>query len=206
MALAKDKRDSEITIGVSVKKAQTLKAKNKTPKRVALLDLGVNESLLLTLTAGGYEIIRIPYDSEAAYIMNAKPKAVIVSPGPGNPADLCEVVKELRKILGKMPVFGIGLGACVVGQALGCSTKKLKVGHHGANQPVKNIKTKRSDITHQNHSYVIDEAGLAPGVEISYVNLNDGSAEGFRAKKSKASGIHFIPNDLKEFEELLKHA
>ena len=206
LSAAKNAKATNSVAAVSVKKAQTLKSKKKAAKTVAVLDLGMGESLLKLIIDSGYEIVKLPFDSSAAELLKLNPKAIILSPGPGNPDDLKSVADEVKSLLGKKPVFGIALGACVLALSLGCRTKKLKCGHHGANQPVKNIKTKRSDITHQNHSYVIDEKGLAPGVEISYVNLNDGSAEGFRAKSGKASGIHFIPNDLKEFEELLKHA
>jgi carbamoyl-phosphate synthase small subunit len=206
LAAAKSNKGQKLVAGISVKKAQTLKSKKKAAKTVALLDLGAGESLIKLILDSGYEVVRLPYDLSAAEVLKLNPKAVILSPGPGDPDDLKSVADEVKSLLGKKPVFGIALGACVLALSLGCSTKKLKVGHHGVNQPVKNIKTKRSDITHQNHSYVIDEKGLAPGVEISYVNLNDGTAEGFKAKIGKASGVHFIPNDLKEFEELLKHA
>lgn len=148
---------------------------------VVALDCGAKSNILRHLTERGVRVTVLPPDTSAQEIARHKPDGLFVSNGPGDPAALDYAVKPIRASVGKLPIFGICLGHQLLGRALGASTYKLKFGHRGGNQPVKNLDTGRIEITSQNHGFAVDRASLeAAGGVVTHVNLNDGTVEGFR--------------------------
>lgn len=146
--------------------------------RVAVLDCGVKYNILRLLEKNGCEVLVLPASSSAEAILALEPDGVLFSNGPGDPAALPYIVETARAILGKVPVFGICLGHQIIGQAVGGKTQKLKFGHHGINQPVKNMATGRVEITSQNHGFVVVPASVEKQAKKTYYNLNDRTSEG----------------------------
>jgi carbamoyl-phosphate synthase small subunit len=148
--------------------------------RVVVLDLGVKNNIMRSLSRLGCDVMAVPAQTTAEMILNLHPDGVVLSPGPGDPALLDYVVKTVQGLIGRTPVMGICLGHQVTGIALGGRTYKLKFGHRGANHPVRDVATGRVHITSQNHGYAVDGDGLPGSVEVSHVHLNDGTVEGLR--------------------------
>jgi len=161
--------------------------------KAVVLDLGVARSDLAHLAAAGAAVEIAPASAGAAGILAREPAGVIVAGGPGDPRVASHAVAAVRELIGKVPVLGIGLGHQVVALALGCSIKRLTAGHHGVNQPVRNVATGECAITVQHHSFAVDGETLPDGVEVTHVNLNDGSVEGIRSKDGAAAGVQFHP-------------
>ena len=151
-----------------------------TRPRIVVTDYGVKLNILRCLTKRGCEVIVVPDSAGAEEVLGHRPDGVVMSPGPRDPALLDGAVKTAEGLMGRVPVFGICLGHQVIARAFGADTFKLKFGHRGGNQPVKDLTTGRVYITAQNHGYAVDPAGLPPEVQISHVNLNDGTVEGLR--------------------------
>jgi carbamoyl-phosphate synthase small subunit len=143
-------------------------------------DYGVKLNILRCLTKRGCEVIVVPDSASADEVLGHRPDGVVMSPGPGDPVLLDGAVSTAKGLFGKVPVLGICLGHQVIARAFGADTFKLKFGHRGGNQPVKDLATGRVYITAQNHGYAVDPAGLPHEVEVSHVNLNDGTVEGLR--------------------------
>jgi carbamoyl-phosphate synthase small subunit len=148
--------------------------------RVAVLDCGVKYNILRLLEQNGCEVLVLPASSTGAEILALKPDGILLSNGPGDPAALPYIVETARAVIGKIPVFGICLGHQIIGQAIGGKTCKLKFGHHGINQPVKNVETGRVEITSQNHGFVVVPESVAGKSQKTYHNLNDNTSEGIR--------------------------
>ncbi|MEW6637932.1 MAG: carbamoyl phosphate synthase small subunit, partial [Actinomycetota bacterium] len=146
--------------------------------RVAALDYGVKGSIYRELRIRGASVMAMPGSVSPQEILDTEPDGVFISNGPGDPAALREAVKTLEPVLGEVPVFGICLGHQLLGLALGCETYKMPFGHHGANHPVRNLKTGRIEITSQNHGFAVREETLPDGVELTHRNLYDGTVEG----------------------------
>ncbi len=167
--------------------------KNKKYK-VVVLDCGVKYNILRKLIESGCETVVMPADTEAKEILKIKPDGFLLSNGPGDPAAVSYVVDTTKKLLGKLPIFGICLGHQMLGLALGGKTYKLKFGHHGANHPVKDLKTGKIMITSQNHGFCVDVGSLNKrDVEMTHINLNDSTLEGMRHKKFPAFSVQFHP-------------
>jgi carbamoyl-phosphate synthase small subunit len=148
---------------------------------VVALDCGAKSNILRHFAERGIRVTVLPPDVSAEEILRHNPDGVFVSNGPGDPAVLDYAVRPIRGVLGKVPVFGICLGHQLLGRAIGASTYKLKFGHRGGNQPVKNLDTGRVEITSQNHGFAVEQASLeSAGGVVTHVNLNDGTIEGFR--------------------------
>ena len=161
--------------------------------RVVVLDCGVKYNILRHLDNRGCDVIVLPAAATAGEITACRPDGVLLSNGPGDPAALPYIVETVRQLLGKLPVFGICLGHQILGQALGGTTAKLKFGHHGINQPVKNITTKRVEITSQNHGFVVLPESLTKEQERTYENLNDTTSEGLRTTALRAFSVQYHP-------------
>jgi len=161
---------------------------------VVALDCGAKHNILRPLTERGVKVTVLPPDVSAQDILKLKPDGLFVSNGPGDPAVLDYAVKPLQETLGKLPIFGICLGHQLLGRAIGAKTFKLKFGHRGANQPVKNLQTGRVEITSQNHGFAVDRESLekAGGI-VTHLNLNDGTVEGFRHKDLPVFCVQYHP-------------
>ena len=167
--------------------------KGKRKFRVVAYDFGIKQNILRMLVDQGCDVRIVPAEFPAERVLALKPDGVFLSNGPGDPAVCDYAVENVRKLLGKKPVFGICLGHQILGLALGAKTFKLKFGHHGGNQPVKDLTTGRVEITAQNHGFAIDPQNLPQGVEVTHVNLNDQTVEGLRHKKWKAFSVQYHP-------------
>ena len=141
-------------------------------------DVGLKYNVLRLLEQRGCEVIAIPANTSAEDMLALEPSGILFSPGPGDPRHLDYIVENVKKVLGKVPVMGICLGHQLIARALGANTYKLKFGHRGGNHPVKDMETGRIYITAQNHGYAVDGDSLPPGLDVSHVNLNDGTVEG----------------------------
>ena len=161
--------------------------------RIALLNLGVKNSLLAQLAALGCTVDVLPASAGAKEALARKGRGVIVAGGPGDPAAAAGAADAVRSLLGKTPLLGIGLGHQVLALALGCRVRRMKVGHRGVNYPVRDVETGTSQITVQHHSYVVDQDGLPDAAVVTHVNLNDRTVEGIRARDCLARGIQFHP-------------
>lgn len=161
---------------------------------VALLDCGVKFNIMRCLAALGCRTTVFPCTATAAEILAGEPDGVAFSPGPGDPGRLDYVVATCRDLIGKKPIFGICLGNQIVGQAFGATTFKLRFGHRGGNHPVKDLRTDRVVITSQNHGYAVDPKQLAgSGLEVTHINLNDGTVEGLRHRELPIFTIQYHP-------------
>jgi carbamoyl-phosphate synthase small subunit len=158
--------------------------------RVVVLDCGVKYNILRLLENNGCEVLVLPASSSGKDILALKPDGVLLSNGPGDPAALPYIVDAARTVIGTVPVFGICLGHQIIGQAIGGYTEKLKFGHHGINQPVKNVDTGRVEITSQNHGFVIVPASVGSKAKKTYHNLNDSTSEGMQMPLTMSVQYH----------------
>ena len=171
----------------------TGKRRSDGPLRVVVIDCGVKYNILRHLEKRGCEIIVLPATATGEDILSRQPDGVLFSNGPGDPAALPYVVAAARGVLGRIPLFGICLGHQILGQALGGKTGKLKFGHHGINQPVKNRATGRVEITSQNHGFHVLPESLPAGPELSHDNLNDHTSEGIDCPDLDAFSVQYHP-------------
>jgi carbamoyl-phosphate synthase small subunit len=161
---------------------------------VVALDCGAKHNILRHLRDRGVKVTVLPPDTTADEIMKHRPDGLFVSNGPGDPAALDYAVKPIKGVIDKLPIFGICLGHQLLGRAIGAETFKLKFGHRGGNQPVKNIDTGRVEITSQNHGFAVDEKSLcAHGGIVTHTNLNDHTVEGFRHKDLPIFSVQYHP-------------
>ena len=169
-------------------------AAGETKHRVALMDYGAKHNIIRELNARGCEVTVLPYDTTAEEILALKPDGLMLSNGPGDPAENTGCIAELRKLTGKLPIFGICLGHQILSLAYGAKTYKLKFGHRGGNHPVRDLETGRIEITSQNHSYAVDEASLAgTPLTATHVNLLDHTIEGVSCRSDGAFGVQYHP-------------
>jgi carbamoyl-phosphate synthase small subunit len=162
--------------------------------RVVAYDYGIKQNILRLLVDHGCDVTVVPAKTSAEDVLALKPDGVFLSNGPGDPEPIHYAIDNIRKLLGRVPVFGICLGHQLCGLALGGRTFKLKFGHHGANHPVKNLLTQKVEITAQNHGFCVDPDSLPSSeVEITHVNLNDHTNEGMRHRSLPLFSVQYHP-------------
>jgi carbamoyl-phosphate synthase small subunit len=161
--------------------------------RMVVLDGGVKYNILRILKSLGCSVKVVPCTSSAQTILGGDPDGIILSPGPGDPALLGYMTGIVKDLLGRKPVMGICLGHQVLGHTLGGRTFKLKFGHRGGNHPVRDLETGRVHITTQNHGYALDPDSFGGGVEVSQINLNDGTVEGLKHRNLPVLSVQYHP-------------
>ena len=163
---------------------------------VVAIDGGIKRNILRKLNQHGFRVRVVPATTKAEEILALKPNGVFLSNGPGDPAAVTYLIETTRKLIGKVPVFGICLGHQILGLALGGKTYKLKFGHRGGNHPVMDLFTKKIEITSQNHGFAVDVDSLPKEeVELTHINLNDKTAEGLRHKKYPVFSVQYHPEN-----------
>ena len=177
---------------VSCKEPDRYPAEGEECFRVSLLDYGAKRNIVRELQKRGCTVTVLPASTSAEEILAAGPEGVMLSNGPGDPAENTYQIEQIRKLLGKVPMFGICLGHQLTALAAGGSTYKLKYGHRGVNQPVRDLNGVRTYITSQNHGYAVDGDTVKLG-KVRFVNANDGTCEGIDYPELKAFTVQFHP-------------
>lgn len=161
---------------------------------VVLIDYGTKKNIVRELNKRGCNVAVVPYNTKAEDILSLDPDGIMLSNGPGDPEENAEAIDELKKLIGKKPIFAICLGHQLLALSQGAKTTKLKYGHRGVNQPVKNLETGRTYISSQNHGYAVENDTVeTAGGTISYINANDNTCEGIDYKDKQAFSVQFHP-------------
>jgi carbamoyl-phosphate synthase small subunit len=160
---------------------------------VVAVDFGIKQNILRCLVESGCRVTVVPGTTSAADVLKHQPDGVFLSNGPGDPAAVEHGIRTVRDLLGKKPMFGICLGHQILSLALGGKTYKLKFGHRGLNQPVKDLATGRIEVTTQNHGFCVDLSSLQDKCELTHLHLNDGTCEGIRHRESGAFSVQYHP-------------
>jgi carbamoyl-phosphate synthase small subunit len=161
--------------------------------KVVAIDYGAKRNILRCLVDSGCDVTVVPASTTAEEILALNPEGVFLSNGPGDPAALPYAVEAIKGLLGKKPIFGICLGHQLLARALGARTYKLKFGHRGLNQPVKDLTTGRVEITTQNHGFVVDVDSIQGVARTTHLHLNDNTSEGLEAPDLKAFSVQYHP-------------
>ena len=187
----------------------------KDPPHIVCYDFGVKSNILRSLAAWA-KVTVVPAKTNAEEVLALNPDGIFLSNGPADPAAVTYAIENIRKLLGKAPIMGICLGHQLLSLACGAKTMRLKFGHHGCNHPVKNLATGQVEITSQNHNFAVDPATVPECLEVTHVNLNDGSIEGVRHKTLPAFSVQYHPEScpgphdskylFKDFKEMISAA
>ena len=184
----------DVVMEVSTPEPYVMEADAADAPHVVAMDFGVKQNILKSLHNLGCKLTVVPAHTTAEEVMALNPDGIFLSNGPGDPADVPEIVAEIKKLIGQKPIFGICLGHQLIARALGAKTYKLKFGHRGCNQPVKNLLTGRVQISSQNHGFAVDENSLKDlPLEITHINVNDGTVEGMRHKDLPLFSVQYHP-------------
>ncbi len=160
---------------------------------VVAYDWGLKRAMLRLLAEAGCRVTVVPSRTTAAEALALRPDGIFLTNGPGDPAAVVGARETVAALLGKVPVFGICLGHQILSLAIGARTFKLKFGHRGANQPVKDLATGKVDVTSQNHGFAVDDASLGKRARVTHVNLNDGTVEGIEVLDAPAFSVQYHP-------------
>jgi carbamoyl-phosphate synthase small subunit len=184
--------------------------------RIVTYDFGIKHNILRSLRQEGFKVQVVPATTPAADVLAMKPDGVFLSNGPGDPGALGYAHEAVGGLLGRVPVFGICLGHQILGYAYGGQTFKLKFGHRGGNQPVKDLRTGKVAITAQNHGFAVDPESLPANVEVTHINLNDHTVEGMRHREMPVFSVQYHPEAapgphdaryfFREFADLIESA
>ncbi len=178
---------------VSRKEPTVCPAQGETRFRVTLLDYGAKNNIIRSLTKRGCEVTVVPQNTSAEDILAGDPDGIMLSNGPGDPEENTYCIEQIRKLIGKKPIFGICLGHQLTALAMGGKTVKLKYGHRGANQPVKEVDGTRTYITSQNHGYAVVSESLGKEARVTFINANDKSCEGVEYPLLDCFTVQFHP-------------
>ncbi|MGB9700356.1 MAG: carbamoyl phosphate synthase small subunit, partial [Thermodesulfobacteriota bacterium] len=175
-------------------KGQNLDLSGEDKFRVVAMDFGIKHNIIRHLISRGCEVVVVPATTKAEEILSWHPHGIFLSNGPGDPAAVPYAIETVKSLLGRKPIFGICLGHQLLGLAMGGKTYKLKFGHRGGNQPVKNLRNGRVEITTQNHGFCVDLETLSKKeIEITHINLNDLSLEGMRHRYLPIFSVQYHP-------------
>ena len=169
------------------------KTLNAPRPKVIVYDYGAKNNILRCLVDMGCQVYRVPAQTPAREVLEMQPHGILLSNGPGDPEAVIYAIEIVRELIGQKPIFGVCLGHQILGLALGGKTYKLKFGHHGGNQPVMDLKTKKVEITAQNHGFALDIDSIGNEVELTHINLNDRTVEGMRHKRLPIFSVQYHP-------------
>ena len=179
---------------VTTPEVYTLETETPNAPHIVAMDFGVKRSILQNINRIGAKVTVVPAHTSAEEVLALNPDGVFLSNGPGDPTDVPKIVEEVRKLAGKKPIFGICLGHQLLALAFGAKTYKMKFGHRGGNQPVKNLKMGKVHISAQNHGYAVDPASLAgTPLVVTHTNVNDDTIEGLRHTKLPIFSVQYHP-------------
>lgn len=193
MSIVKNYLIKNIVPEVSTDKRVVYPADGEKKFSVTLIDYGAKRNIIRCLQKRGCEVTLVPYNTAAEDILSENPDGIMLSNGPGDPTDNVFCIEQIKKLIGRKPIFGICLGHQLTALAMGAKTHKLKYGHRGANQPVSEAGGERTYITSQNHGYAVVNETLDGIAKMSFVNANDGSCEGVEYTGKKCFTVQFHP-------------
>jgi carbamoyl-phosphate synthase small subunit len=189
-----DMKNRELATTVTVEETFDYPAMDETRFHIVAYDFGVKTNSLREFAKYGCKITVVPADTSAADVLALKPDGIFLSNGPGDPAAMDQVVDEIKKLTeSQVPMFGICLGHQLIGEAFGAETYKMKFGHRGGNQPIKDLTTGKVEITSHNHGFAVDASSLPADIEVTHVNLNDNTVAGLRHKTLPVFSVQYHP-------------
>ena len=184
----------DVVATVTTKETYVMAADSADAPRVVVMDFGIKQNILRSLHEFGFHLTIVPAQTSAEEILAMNPDGVLLSNGPGDPKDVPDIIAEVKKLIGKKPIFGICLGHQLFALAMGADTYKLKFGHRGSNQPVKNLAMNRVHISSQNHGFAVDESSLQGlPLEVTHRAVNDGTVEGLRHTELPVFTVQYHP-------------